>query len=203
MAYEGPRRESGGASPLSGAAQDGGRREDLRLRQLDLLRGMQALPHLREPALAALGATEEELAASGDLAGAGLPRPVELTRYRLSLWPDYAFEFRHHPEQVVRKCLERAAFVRVAGAAPAADRHPEPWRILRDEMLAGSGVDGPAGGGPWTGVVPIDVWTPYESYAATSPVDGRRYFLRFGWGLLQEIAPLDVEPEPPPHRHAT
>lgn len=69
----------------------------------------------------------------------------------------------------------RHAFVR-APESESPTGQPTPGTWLKDEVLA-----------QYEDVKELMLWLPYETYDVLNPKDGKRYFLRFGWHVLQEI----------------
>ncbi|MEV6398102.1 hypothetical protein AB0M39_25575 [Streptomyces sp. NPDC051907] len=169
--------------------------------QLHLLSTMNPLPHLLERSLNAVGVSRPEMARQADRVGeatliltadlvsntreilsdALCGESVELgqtstDRYRFPLWPEFEFEIEF---QIVNGYhFTHGEFVRTLGTGPS-DREPVPWGWLKGETLR-----------RYEDVREIDLWSPYETYDALNPQDGKRCFLRFGWGVLQEIEPL-------------
>ncbi|MFD8141745.1 hypothetical protein [Streptomyces sp. NPDC059708] len=93
-------------------------------------------------------------------------------RYSFPLWPDYEFEVEYH---WAWEFFMRHAFVRAPESASPTGQ-PTPWTWLKDEALA-----------QYEDVKELTLWLPYETYDVLNPKDGKRYFLRFGWHVLQEI----------------
>ncbi|GAA0324671.1 hypothetical protein GCM10010302_74760 [Streptomyces polychromogenes] len=93
-------------------------------------------------------------------------------RYKFPLWPEYELEVEYHP---AGDFFMRLWFVRAPGSEPPTGQ-PTPWTWLKDEALA-----------QYEDVKELTLWLPYETYDVLNPKDGKRYFLRFGWYVLQEI----------------
>ncbi|MFF4645964.1 hypothetical protein [Streptomyces sp. NPDC001389] len=93
-------------------------------------------------------------------------------RYKFPLWPDYEFEVEYHSAW---DFFMRLWFLRAPGSDSPTGQ-PTPWTWLKDEVLA-----------QYEDVKELMLWLPYETYDALNPQDGKRYFLRFGWHVLQEI----------------
>ncbi|MEU8435455.1 hypothetical protein AB0F18_21565 [Streptomyces sp. NPDC029216] len=93
-------------------------------------------------------------------------------RYKFPLWPDYELEIEYHS---AGDFFMRLWFVRAPGSRPPVGQ-PTPWTWLKDEVLA-----------QYQDVKELTLWLPYETYDVLNPQDGKRYFLRFGWHVLQEI----------------
>jgi hypothetical protein len=96
----------------------------------------------------------------------------ETSVYKLPLWwPKFTFLVSIDDSG---EFLYRAEF----GKGP--DYRPEgqvaPWEFLEMDL-----VD------KFDEVRDIDLWSSYASYFARDRSLGQRYFLRFGWGLLQEM----------------
>jgi hypothetical protein len=88
--------------------------------------------------------------------------------YRIPLWPEFAFKVCADESGLL---IYSAEFTRV-GNVFAGDG-PEVWKFLKCDLPV-----------RFPNARAIDLWSPYESYAVG---DRGEIFLRFGWGLLQEI----------------
>ncbi|KDN82421.1 hypothetical protein [Kitasatospora cheerisanensis] len=97
--------------------------------------------------------------------------------YSFAAWPELRFQVEFDPSGFA---LARAGFVRArAGSAPA---EVAPWKFLTADLETG-----------FDEVEEVDVWGHYETYTATDAATGERCFLRFGWGLLQEVGPVQPD----------
>ena len=163
--------------------------------QLYLLKTMMPPESLCTPALEKLGRSVDDMLASSEavsratpltfgqaqriksilseaLAGTLSGADRETFVYRLSLWwPQYTFLVS--PDES-GELLYKAEF------GKGADYRPEsqiaPWNFLEMDLAD-----------TFDEVRELDVWSAYSSYFARERSSGQRYFLRFGWGLLQEM----------------
>lgn len=162
--------------------------------QLYVLESMRPPESFLAPALAALGRTGPEMLDASEAVGAairpmtGSPRRIteilsgarwdmpslegpHISVYALPLWPDFYF----HVELMAEADWIWCAEFRRHGARKPADR-VAPWEFVRSDLADA-----------FDAVEEVDLWSPYGSYSAHDRESGRRYFLRFGWGLLQEM----------------
>ncbi|MEW1639110.1 hypothetical protein AB0469_34280 [Streptomyces sp. NPDC093801] len=161
--------------------------------QLHLLETMRPPPEALDTALRELGCSHEQTDQASERVGAAIQVPAGsagrtrdilrgvrthqdqgglVERYKFPLWPDYEFEVEYHSSW---DFFMRLAFVRAPGSVTPAGQ-PTPWTWLKDEVLA-----------QYEDVKELTLWLPYETYDVLNPQDGKRYFLRFGWHVLQEI----------------
>ncbi|WP_306365565.1 hypothetical protein [Nocardia sp. CC227C] len=96
--------------------------------------------------------------------------------YRLPLWPEFDFILTFNEPMPL---IKRAEFLRRSGNETG--RYLTPWKFVEGDMHA-----------VLKNVRDIDAWGHYRSYIAYDARDGGRYFLRFGWGLLQEVSKPDA-----------
>ncbi|GAA0272401.1 hypothetical protein GCM10010302_07510 [Streptomyces polychromogenes] len=161
--------------------------------QLHLLETMRPLPETLDRVLEVIGCSREQMEQGSErirsatempAGSAGLTREILrdvrthqeqeglVERYAFPLWPDYEFEVEYHP---AGDFFMRLWFVRAPGSESPTGQ-PTPWTWLKDEVLA-----------QYEDVKELMLWLPYETYDVLNPQDGKRYFLRFGWHVLQEI----------------
>lgn len=100
----------------------------------------------------------------------------EKRRYSLPLWPKYYFGIIFSNQD---EFIKQAAFERRLPALDLVDPVGV-WDFLVTDLADMFG-----------NIEEIDVWGHYETFLADNLRDGRKYFLRFGWGLLQEIELLN------------
>lgn len=96
--------------------------------------------------------------------------------YSFGLWPRFNFGIRFVDQG---EFVSRAAFERKP-QGPAFARPIHVWNFLTNDLSNHFG-----------NVKEIDAWGHYETFLADDLDDGRKYFLRFGWGLLQEMESLN------------
>ncbi|MEV4283402.1 hypothetical protein [Actinoplanes xinjiangensis] len=91
--------------------------------------------------------------------------------YRLPLWPELAFQVTPAGSGLY---IGEAKFSRTE----ISKMKPEPtvWNFLESDVNEA-----------FDQVREVDMWGHYASYLAQDRIAGERYFLRFAWGLLQEI----------------
>lgn len=97
----------------------------------------------------------------------------DLKLYRMSAWPDLKFKIEYHEKGPVHWEGNFCGWIYGCTGKP---KTPEPWGFLEDEMM-----------GMFKGIEEVDIWGHYRSYTAYRENDEIHYFLRFGYGLLQEI----------------
>lgn len=88
--------------------------------------------------------------------------------YRLPLWGE--FDFRIELDNL--PYMKRVEFV---GAA-AMNEKVAPWKFLEMHLAGRFGE-----------IQEVDSWGTYNSYTARDVETGNHLFLRFSWGLLQEV----------------
>ncbi|MFJ3876471.1 hypothetical protein ACIPW5_03310 [Streptomyces sp. NPDC090077] len=161
--------------------------------QLYLLETMRPLPEALDAALRGVGCSQERMEQDAErirsviqmpAGSAGRTRDILrdvrthqeqnglVERYKFPLWPDCELEVEYHPAW---DFFMRLWFVRAPGSESPTGQ-PTPWTWLKDEVLA-----------QYEDVKELTLWLPYETYDVLNPKDGKRYFLRFGWHVLQEI----------------
>jgi hypothetical protein len=92
--------------------------------------------------------------------------------YRIPPWSEFAFKVcTDEPARFI----ERIGFVREGGAFREEDC-PKVWKFLTCDLP-----------GRFPNAREIDGWGHYESFIVEDSTEGRKTFLRFAWGLLQEI----------------
>lgn len=96
--------------------------------------------------------------------------------YRLPLWPDYVYTVLTNDEYGF---LVSAEFTRAASSPNSPML--EPWRFTRAELPK-----------YFDRVKAVDLWGHYASYGASGPDYPKPLYLRFGYGLLQEVSPLEA-----------
>ncbi|MGA6205484.1 hypothetical protein ACPESR_12075 [Nocardia testacea] len=167
--------------------------------QLYLLKTMQPPRPILDSALSRLNSTTEHMLASADsisksiMPGKGgsahALRPIlhealineargpesEILLYRLPLWEEFAFRL----ELDNLPFMKRVEFVDLTGA----EEGIAPWKFL--EIHTSERFDE---------VREIDSWGTYNSYTVRDRQTGRRVFLRFSWGLLQEVDTVADQP---------
>ncbi|GAA2723354.1 hypothetical protein [Actinocorallia aurantiaca] len=97
--------------------------------------------------------------------------------YRLPLWEGFVFGVSFAG---AGRLIESAEFVREPGTA---EEPPEPavWEFLEADLL-----------GPFCEARMVDTWGHYRTYLTRRPEDPNEYFLRFAWGMLQEVETADT-----------
>jgi len=166
--------------------------------QLYLLRTMKAPEPLLTGALDRLGRTEPEMRSAADAVSRMLrprldwARPADMAGdldtvlssvrvrsgtsgaeplYRLPLWEGHLFSVSFLNDRM----LQHAKFVR----DPGRTRHRgglRPWEFLEEDLPEDLGE-----------IRSVDGWGHYATYLSRHLENGREYFLRFAWGMLQEI----------------
>jgi hypothetical protein len=101
----------------------------------------------------------------------------DVVRYLFPAWPEWEFKVTYDPSGMA---VYSSEFVRPQGAELSTPVELVPWRFLKGDMP-----------GPFEDIDEVDLWDVYESYTATDRSSRRRWFLRFAWGLLQEISPME------------
>ncbi|MFI5776816.1 hypothetical protein [Nocardia sp. NPDC051570] len=163
--------------------------------QLYLLKTMQPPGALLAAALEELGCTSSDMAVGYE----GVSRETKLTEggsadrlttildeafvdqpsgmgretfaYHLPLWPKFTFLLSFDS---TRKFIYKGEFVRRPGCR--AGEGVTSWDFLQIELTDS-----------FDQICEIDTWGTYDSYTARDSNLGERCFLRFAWGLLQEI----------------
>ncbi|GAA0964257.1 hypothetical protein [Actinocorallia libanotica] len=175
--------------------------------QLYLLRTMKPPKHLLAHALDLLGRTEEEMRKAADavsralrpqlgtaepvttvadflhttLSGGRLPRPDDDRNfYRIPLWEEFIFEASFGCSG---RFIEQAKFTGDPSRR-LPDGEPEAWNFLEDDLSQ-----------RFTEIQEIDEWGHYRTYLARAPESGDMFFLRFAWGVLQQIEPVPEAPD--------
>ena len=97
--------------------------------------------------------------------------------YRLPLWEGLLFGVSFAG---AGRLIESAEFVREPGTAEE-PWEPAVWEFLEADLL-----------GPFCEARMVDTWGHYRTYLARRPEDPDEYFLRFAWGMLQEVGPADT-----------
>ncbi|MCD0450027.1 hypothetical protein LO762_12605 [Actinocorallia sp. API 0066] len=92
--------------------------------------------------------------------------------YRLSLWPEFVFWLAIDSSGLF---IEKAGFGRASGG-PRTGGPIEPWGFVIGDL-----------DNEFSGVEFIDEWGHYSTCHAWHGESGKRLFLRFAWGLLQEV----------------
>jgi hypothetical protein len=107
--------------------------------------------------------------------------------YRLPMWSEFIFLVTPDDSGMF---IAHARFGRARRSATKTE--PTAWNFLESELSD-----------YFTQVRDIDIWGHYSTYSVVDEGSGRRYFLRFAWGLLQEICehpensvPVKGVPEP-------
>ncbi|WP_280422700.1 hypothetical protein [Nocardia carnea] len=160
--------------------------------QLYLLKTMQPPRTVLDPALTRLNSTTEHMLASAEsisksiMPGKGGSAHAlksilhnalinetrgpesETLLYRLPLWEEFAFRL----ELDNLPFMKRVEFVDYIEF----NQKAAPWRLL--EIHISERFDE---------VREIDSWGTYNSYTVRDPETGNHLFLRFSWGLLQEV----------------
>ncbi|MGF1430634.1 hypothetical protein [Kitasatospora sp. LaBMicrA B282] len=170
--------------------------------QLHVLALMRAPDELAEPTLAILGADSVTMAERSDLIGrhftirpgvtevlrailsaaeilegaAAEARAGDPVRYAFPAWPELEFEVSYAPSGMA---LHSAHFVRPRRPGPPQPVDVAPWSFLREDLP-----------GAFEHIAEVDLWDTYASYTATDRSSHQRCFLRFAWGLLQEVSPM-------------
>ena len=98
--------------------------------------------------------------------------------YRLSLWPMLDFLVSTDESGLF---IGRAGFQRRIDSETSSSLAA--WNFLEGDLADAFGD-----------VSEIDAWGHYSTYIAQDSASGRKYFLRFGWGLLQEVVPQSSNP---------
>jgi hypothetical protein len=169
--------------------------------QLYLLKTMNPPGSLLEEALEALDSTRDEMLAAYEAVSPmvrlrpGSPERIksiladsildekpdgadrQTSVYGLSLWPRFVFCVK--PEET-GLFIERAWFARFHDVR--SENFPALWNFLESDLIDA-----------FDDVHDIDGWGHYSSYTAQNKVDGQQYFLRFAWGLLQEMEEMVAE----------
>lgn len=170
--------------------------------QLYLLRTMKPPEHLLAHALDRLGRTEEEMQNAADvisralrpqlgpaepvttiadflhttLSGARLPRPGgDREFYRIPLWKEFIFEASF---EYSGRIIKQAKFTRNPLHKPPGGE-AEAWDFPEEDLPR-----------RFTEIQEIDEWGHYRTYLARTPESGDVFFLRFAWGVLQQIEPV-------------
>jgi hypothetical protein len=168
--------------------------------QLYLLKTMQPPRPILDSALLRLNSTTEHMLASADsisksiMPGKGgsahAIKPIlhdalikatrgpesETLLYRLPLWEEFAFRL----ELDDLPFMKRVEFVEHTGA----DEELAPWKFLEIHLSE-----------KFDQVREVDSWGTYNSYTVRDHETGSHLFLRFSWGLLQEVDTAADQPQ--------
>jgi hypothetical protein len=90
--------------------------------------------------------------------------------HHLPVWPDFVFQMSFNDAGSV---LQDAHFSRTRSQPP---EEVNEWRFLESELAT-----------TFVNIREVDLWGSYASYLAVHRRLNKRFFLRFSWGLLQEI----------------
>ncbi|MEV0106458.1 hypothetical protein AB0H42_08970 [Nocardia sp. NPDC050799] len=99
----------------------------------------------------------------------------ETLLYRLPLWEEFAFRL----ELDNLPFMKRVEFV----SYTELDETAAPWKLLEINISE-----------KFDEVREIDSWGTYNSYTVRDPETGNHLFLRFSWGLLQEVDTMADQP---------
>lgn len=160
--------------------------------QLYLLKTMQPIQSLLDPALSALNCGKDQMLADAEAVSKSImpgkggsahalktilnDALIEHSRgtgsdiflYHLPLWKEFAFRL----ELDDLPFMKRVEFVRYTDFK----EEIAPWRLLELDVKE-----------RFDEVREVDSWGTYNSYTARDPRVGDQIFLRFSWGLLQEV----------------
>jgi hypothetical protein len=160
--------------------------------QLYLLKTMQPIRSLLDPALAALNCDKDKMLAGAEAVSRSIMpgkggsahtlktilndtliekshgRESDTFLYLLPLWKEFAFRLELDDLPFMR----RVEFIRYT----ASEEEIAPWKFLELDVEE-----------RFDEVREIDSWGTYNSYTVRDPGSGDQLFLRFSWGLLQEV----------------
>src|SRR6266568_9388878 len=91
--------------------------------------------------------------------------------YRIPLWPKFNFILSY---DATGKFIAKAEFVRDIDYPKSSE--VSPWSFLEHEIDE-----------VFSDVREVETWGHYRTYLAQEISSGKKYFLRFAWGLLQEV----------------
>ncbi|WP_194838785.1 hypothetical protein [Nocardia sp. XZ_19_369] len=91
--------------------------------------------------------------------------------YNLPLWPEFDFVATF---DLSGKVLSHSEFVRFAGRGP--ETGATPWDFTERDLV-----------GNFDQITRTEDWGSYTTYHARDTASDQWYWLRFGWGLLQDI----------------